>query len=85
MKKEDGKPYWVTPSSDGRSCYISWSGTDEVARVSYRTGRVIDQKKVGDHPQRIRNGFVARVLVAGLPMPSDLEPYEPMPPIIPVG
>ena len=85
VKKEDGKPYWVTPSYDGRSCYISWSGTDEIARVSYRTGQVLDEKRVGDHPQRIRNGFVARDLVAGLPMPSDLEPYEPMPPLLPLG
>ncbi len=81
--KEGGKPYWVTPSFDGRSCYISWSGTDEIARVSYRTGRVVDEKRVGDHPQRIRNGFVARALLSGLPRPADLEPYEPMPPLLP--
>jgi hypothetical protein len=85
VKQEDGKPYWVTPSADGRSCYISWSGTDEIARVSYRTGRVVDERRVGDHPQRIRNGFVHRDLVAGLPMPADLPPYEPMPPLLPVG
>lgn len=84
VKKKHGKPYWVTPSHDGRSCYISWSGTDEIARVSFRTGRVLDEKRVGDHPQRIRNGFVARGLVSGLPMPADLEPYEPMPPLLPI-
>ncbi len=83
VKKEDGKPYWVTPSADGRYCYISWSGTDQVAKISYRTGRVVDEKRVGDHPQRIRNGFVARSLLAGLPMPRDLPPYEPVPPYHP--
>ena len=83
VKKEDGKPYWVTPSADGRYCYISWSGTDQIAKISYRTGRVVDEKRVGDHPQRIRNGFVARSLLAGLPMPRDLEPYEPVPPYHP--
>jgi hypothetical protein len=84
LKKADGKPYWVTPSGNGRHCYISWSGTDEIAKISYRTGRVVDERKVGDHPQRIRNGFVARSLVAGLPSPADLPPYEPMPPLLPV-
>jgi hypothetical protein len=84
LAKEDGKPYWVTPSWDGRHCYISWSGTDEVAKISYRTGRVVDEKAVGDHPQRIRNGFVHRSLVDGLPRPRDLAPYEPVPPYLPV-
>ena len=84
LKKEDGKPYWVTPSASGRHCYISWSGTDEVAKISYRTGRVVDERRVGDHPQRIRNGFVASDLVADLPSPKDLPEYEPQPPLLPV-
>jgi DNA-binding beta-propeller fold protein YncE len=54
------KPYWVTPSADGRHCYISWSGSDKVSRISYRTGRITESVKVGYHPQRIRNGFLAR-------------------------
>ena len=82
LKRKGGKPYWVTQSWDGRHCYISWSGTDEIAKISYRTGRIVDRARVGDHPQRIRNGFVARRLVAGLPSRSDLAPYEPVPPII---
>jgi DNA-binding beta-propeller fold protein YncE len=53
------KPYWVTPSADGKSCYISWSGSDRVSRISYATGRITESVKVGDHPQRIRNGFLA--------------------------
>jgi len=67
LRRADGKPYWVTPSHDGRYCYISWSGTDEVSRISYRTGRIERTVQVGDHPQRVRNGFVASSLVAGLP------------------
>ena len=49
----------MTPSGDGKHCYISWSGTDKVARISYATGRITKSVKVGDHPQRIRNGFLA--------------------------
>lgn len=67
VKKKDGKPYWVTPSWNGRHCYISWSGTDQVAKISYRTGKVVRTTAVGDHPQRVRNGFVRKSLVAGLP------------------
>ena len=66
LKKEGGKPYWVTPSWDGRTCYISWSGSDKISKISYRTGRIVQSVKVGDHPQRVRNGVVARSLVAGL-------------------
>ncbi|WP_216656502.1 YncE family protein [Nocardioides marmotae] len=61
------KPYWVTPSWDGKHCYISWSGSDTISKISYATGRIVRTTKVGYHPQRVRNGFVDRTLVAGLP------------------
>ena len=83
LKEPDGKPYWVTPSWNGRHCYISWSGTDKIAKISYRTGRIVRERAVGDHPQRIRNGFVHRSLLAGLPDPADLPPYQPMLPLVP--
>ena len=71
LEKPDGKPYWVTQSWDGRSCLISWSGTDEVSKISYRTGRIVQTVPVGDHPQRVRNGWVrADVVPAPLPAPS---------------
>ena len=49
----------MTLSGDGRYCYISWSGTDKVSRIAYATGRITRTMKVGDHPQRVRNGFLA--------------------------
>jgi DNA-binding beta-propeller fold protein YncE len=60
------KPYWVTPSWDGRYCYISWSGSDTVSRISYRTARIVTTTRVGDHPQRVRNGFIQKAYLKGL-------------------
>jgi DNA-binding beta-propeller fold protein YncE len=52
------KPYWATKSADGRYCFVSWSGTDNVSAISYETGRQVGQAPVGDHPQRMRLGVV---------------------------
>lgn len=54
------KPYWATSSSDGKRCYVSWSGTDEISVISYAKREVIAQIEVGDHPQRIRTGAVRK-------------------------
>jgi len=54
----DGKPYWATSSKDGTRCYVSWSGTDEMSVIDYRTETEIKRVPVGNHPQRIREGFV---------------------------
>lgn len=58
LLKGGKKPYWVTPSWDGKYCYISWSGSDSVAKISYRTAKIVKTTNVGDHPQRVRNGFI---------------------------
>lgn len=63
LLKGGEKPYWVTPSWDGKHCYISWSGSDSVSKISYRTARIVKTQKVGDHPQRVRNGFIRRAFL----------------------
>lgn len=52
------KPYWVTSDRAGDNCYVSWSGTDQVSVISFRTGEEVARVDVGDHPQRIREGSV---------------------------
>ncbi|WP_323793775.1 serine/threonine protein kinase [Nocardioides sp.] len=66
LLKGGEKPYWVTPSADGKYCYISWSGTDTISRISYRRARIVDTIDVGNHPQRIRNGFIRKGFVEDL-------------------
>ena len=58
------KPYWSTSSSDGRRCYVSWSGTDTISVISYRSKGEIARIPVGDHPQRIRTGNVRKSWIA---------------------
>jgi DNA-binding beta-propeller fold protein YncE len=68
------KPYWVTPSWDGRHCLISWSGSDKVSKISYRTAKIVQTQTVGDHPQRIRNGVLRKAYAAGLGVAASSAP-----------
>jgi DNA-binding beta-propeller fold protein YncE len=58
------RPYWSTTSANGRRCYVSWSGTDQISVISYRKRKEIARIDVGDHPQRIRTGTVRRSWIA---------------------
>jgi hypothetical protein len=73
------KPYWVTPSWDGRYCYISWSGSDTVSRISYATARIVSTTKVGDHPQRVRNGVIRRAFLPRLGYAQATKPARTSP------
>jgi YVTN family beta-propeller protein len=56
--KRGKKPYWSTTSKNGKHCYVSWSGSDAISVISYATKREVVRIPVGDHPQRIRTGYV---------------------------
>lgn len=58
--KDGEKPYWSTTSANGKRCYVSWSGTDNISVISYKKRKTIANIPVGDHPQRIRTGFVRK-------------------------
>jgi DNA-binding beta-propeller fold protein YncE len=61
------KPYWSTDSRDGNYCFVSWSGTDSLSAISYDSEKEVARIQVGDHPQRVRNGFVRTgVPIAGI-------------------
>ena len=61
IQREDGaKPYWSTNSDDGKLCFVSWSGLDQISAISYKTATEVARVDVGDHPQRMRTGVVPR-------------------------
>lgn len=54
------KPYWVTTDAAGEHCYISWSGSDQISIINFELGVEVARVNVGDHPQRIREGKLAK-------------------------
>jgi DNA-binding beta-propeller fold protein YncE len=57
------KPYWATDGPGGGRCWVSVSGDDKVVVIGYRHAKRLATIKVGDHPQRVRPGYVASDLV----------------------
>jgi DNA-binding beta-propeller fold protein YncE len=57
------KPYWATNGVFGDECWVSVSGEDKVVVIDYASAEPIATVAVGDHPQRVRAGFVAADVV----------------------
>jgi hypothetical protein len=58
-----GKPYWTTEGL-GDTCWVSLSEADSVAVLSFGKKTELAYLSVGDHPQRIRHGFVSEKVLA---------------------
>lgn len=52
------KPYWVVSDKTGENCFVSWSETDQLSVINYKRAEEVIRIDVGDHPQRVREGFV---------------------------
>ena len=52
------KPYWVVTDKTGEHCFVSWSETDTVSVINYQSAQEVQRIDVGDHPQRVREGFL---------------------------
>jgi hypothetical protein len=57
------KPYWAT-EGPRNTCWMSMSGSDLVTVISFAKEKVVAEVKVGDHPQRVREGHVRESVIA---------------------
>jgi hypothetical protein len=58
------KPYWAI-EGPGQTCWMSMSGSDLVTIISFPKEKVIAEVPVGDHPQRVRRGYILESIVTG--------------------
>lgn len=61
-KRTYSKPYWAT-EGPGNTCWMSMSGSDLVTVISFGKEKVVAEVKVGDHPQRVREGHVREAII----------------------
>ena len=63
------KPYWSTTSADGKDCYISISGLNQVVVIPFADAAIRGVVRVGFHPQRVRNGHILTAALASRAQP----------------
>ncbi len=84
------KPYWSTIGRFGETCWVSWSGDDEVSVISLPAsdggsvdvsqGEEVARVPVGDHPQRVRAGAIREdLLTDGAIVPAGCVPDPTIP------
>ncbi|HEY6556583.1 MAG TPA: YncE family protein [Polyangiaceae bacterium] len=59
-------PYWATTSLDGRYCFVSVSGSNEISVIEYATREHVKVVPVGGMPQRSRMGRVPEAVLSSL-------------------
>jgi hypothetical protein len=57
------KPYWSTEGLNN-TCWISLSQTDSLAVIDFETKQELAYLPVGNHPQRVRHGYVPEDVIA---------------------
>ena len=57
------KPYWTTEGPNG-TCWVSLSGSDAVAVLDTKMHEELAYLDVGNHPQRVRLGYVPESVIA---------------------
>ncbi len=57
-----GKPYWTTEGLSD-TCWISLSESDSIAVLDTNTGAELAFRSVGNHPQRVRHGYLRELLI----------------------
>jgi YVTN family beta-propeller protein len=58
-------PYWATNGPGATECWMSIAADNKVDVIDYATAQVLAQVPVGEHPQRVRLGYVADDIAAG--------------------
>jgi len=69
LPHQGDRPYWATNGPGGGRCWVSIAGDDRVNVYSYRGDRRVASVQVGDHPQRVRVGYLSQAALTAWRQP----------------